>query len=320
LVNREPRNGVLGLEMMKRGRRGVGVRVAPSPRWGDEGVASTVGTIMALMVFMALLSMFTNQYVPVWMEDNEAKHMNQVESQMGMLKHGIDTQILVGQLGGAMDISVYSPITLGSEGVPMFAALTQGYLDILPDKGRTSVSFVFDADKGTGATLVPISSNSSGSIAMEAPNRYYVSQILTYENDAIILKQGDGIVMKSIPQFSVRQEGSSYRVSFTQVTLYGANKSYSGTGTTGIHTSLRYTNSTTYTNLTSDINITISSTYASAWAAYFNDYLPKTGLAVADYTVIATATHTYLELNMGRFSSMTLNQAHFDVLMGEVGV
>jgi hypothetical protein len=281
-----------------------------------------VGTIMALMVFMSMLSVFTNQYVPVWMEDNEAKHMNLVESQMGMLKHGIDTQILVGQIGGATDVSVYSPITLGSEGVPMFAAPTQGYLDILPNKGRSTVSFQFDPTDDGVANPVPITSESLGSIAMEAPNRYYVPQILTYENDAIILKQGDGVIMKSVPQFSVRQEGSSFRVSFTQVTLYGVNKSYTGSGTTGVHTSLRYTNSSTYTNLTTDITITIRSTYASAWVAYFNDYLPRAGLlnnTNFEYNPAPTATQVTLVLYRVSFSSVTVNQAHFEILMGEVG-
>ena len=281
-----------------------------------------MGTIMALMVFMTMLSMFTNQYVPVWMEDNEAKHMNQVESQVGMLKHGIDTQILVGQLGGSTDISVYSPITLGSEGVPMFAAPTQGYLDILPDKGKTWTNFSFDPDTTDPANpVVAITSASSGSIAMEAPNRYYVPQILTYENDAIILKQGDGVIMKSVPQFTVRQEGSSFRVAFTQVTLTGVNKSYTGSGTTGVHTSLRWTNSSTYMDLTTDISITIQSTYSNAWVAFFNDYLPRVGLlATTDYTInIVTPGQVILTLNMGSFSSVTVNQANFEILMGEVG-
>lgn len=277
---------------------------------------------MALMVFMTMLSMFTNQYVPVWMEDNEAKHMNQVESQVGMLKHGIDTQILVGQLGGTTDISVYSPITLGSEGVPMFAAPTQGYLDILPDKGNSYVYFQFDPDTTDPANLpVDIYSNSSGSIAMEAPNRYYVPQILTYENDAIILKQGDGVIMKSVPQFTVRQEGSSFRVSFTQVTLTGVNKSYTGSGTTGVHTSLRYVTSSTYTDLTTDITITIKSTYSSAWVAYFNDYLPRAGLLLGtDYSInIATPGQVVLTLDLGSFSSITVSRAELEILMGEVG-
>ena len=306
---------------MQGGRRGEGGRINPSPRWGDEGVASTVGTIMALMVFMTLLSMFTNQYVPIWMEDNEAQHMNTVESQMGMLKHGIDTQILVGQMGGATEMSVYSPITLGSEGVPMFAAPTQGYLDILPDRGRSVIDFEIDADPDPiVVNPIQITSSSSGSIAMEAPNRYYVQQILTYENDAIILKQGDGVVMKSIPQFIVRQEGSQFRASFTQVSLYGVNKSYSGTGTTGIHTSLIYSNSTMYSVLTSNITLTVTSNYASAWAAFFEDYLPRAGLTTADYEVTSTATQMTLELEMARFSGITINQAHFEILMGEVGV
>src|SRR5437867_8242758 len=54
---------------------------------GDEkGVASTVGTIMALLVFLTFLSLIVNQYVPVWMKDSEASHMNGALGQFGGLK------------------------------------------------------------------------------------------------------------------------------------------------------------------------------------------------------------------------------------------
>ena len=36
-----------------------------------QGVASTVGTIMALLVFLAFMALITNTYVPAWMMDNE---------------------------------------------------------------------------------------------------------------------------------------------------------------------------------------------------------------------------------------------------------
>ena len=68
---------------------GSKMNIRRHPNWNNEGVASTVGTIMALMVFLAFLSMFTSQYVPVWMEENEASHMNVVYSQFANLKQSV---------------------------------------------------------------------------------------------------------------------------------------------------------------------------------------------------------------------------------------
>src|SRR6266704_3673091 len=65
---------------------------------GDEkGVASTVGTIMALLVFLTFLSLIVNQYVPVWMKDSEASHMNGALGNFGSLKGAIDLQLLAAQ-------------------------------------------------------------------------------------------------------------------------------------------------------------------------------------------------------------------------------
>jgi len=59
-------------------------RFRPRRQWDDDGVASTVGTIMALLVFLTFLSLITNQYVPVWMKDSEAGHMGEALGQLGV--------------------------------------------------------------------------------------------------------------------------------------------------------------------------------------------------------------------------------------------
>src|SRR6266540_4214655 len=66
-------------------------------RSDERGVASTVGTIMALLVFLTFLSLIVNQYVPVWMKDSEAAHMNTALGNFGSLKGAIDLQVLAAQ-------------------------------------------------------------------------------------------------------------------------------------------------------------------------------------------------------------------------------
>src|SRR6266496_4163795 len=88
-------------------------------RSDERGVASTVGTIMALLVFLTFLSLIVNQYVPVWMKDSEASHMNNALGQFSSMKSAIDLQNLAAQGSGSdyVPVTAASAVTLGVEGV-----------------------------------------------------------------------------------------------------------------------------------------------------------------------------------------------------------
>src|SRR6058998_3409060 len=100
-------------------------------RSDERAVASTIGTVMALLVFLTFLSVIVNQYVPIWMTDSEASHMNTVLGQFGGFKGEVDIQMLAAQ--AAQDAGTFSiPVTtstavsLGVDGVPIFSAGTPG--------------------------------------------------------------------------------------------------------------------------------------------------------------------------------------------------
>src|SRR3989475_11838659 len=82
-------------------------------REDESGVASTVGTIMALLVFLTFISLIVNQYVPVWMKDSEASHMNGALGQFGGIKGAIDLQILAAQ-AAKISGTHYIPVTSSS--------------------------------------------------------------------------------------------------------------------------------------------------------------------------------------------------------------
>ncbi|MFW5928310.1 MAG: hypothetical protein ACOCSL_03820, partial [Thermoplasmatota archaeon] len=107
----------------------------------EEGVATTVGTIMALLIFLSIFSLITQQYVPVWMEDNEAYHVDEVKSQFAQMKGNIDSLIL----NNYKNYPTYTSIKLGSEGIPMFAEETYGIISLESSWGDTdkgmSISF-----------------------------------------------------------------------------------------------------------------------------------------------------------------------------------
>src|SRR5207247_9334959 len=66
-------------------------------RSDERAVASTIGTVMALLVFLTFLSVIVNQYVPIWMKDSEASHMNTALGQFGGFKGEVDIQMLAAQ-------------------------------------------------------------------------------------------------------------------------------------------------------------------------------------------------------------------------------
>ncbi len=323
-------------------------RVKPRKRWNDEGVASTVGTIMALMVFLAFLSMFTNQYIPVWMEENESAHMIIAYGQFSNLKQSIDMQILVGIIHGSSPVSIYTPITLGASGVPIFAAPTAGYLGAYNSISYDNVSFSFNMNNVSVPMIYDFrspldTSTLGGTILLEAPNRYYVAQTLAYENDAIILKQADGEHMKSDPQLIVHRSGNDFDISYTQVDLRGDDSRYVGFGTRGIQTTLGAVSSMTYNTITKvnetnhNVNFYINHTtrYKNAWYTSFNNTLSSAGMSwgsdfsLHDYfietiNISSDPLHPFatvsLRINPDSISRFTLTTAHIELVTSEAGV
>src|SRR2546422_9274652 len=205
-------------------------------RRGGEGAASTVGTIMGLPVFLTFLSLIVNQYVPVWMKDSEASHMTGALGQFGGIKGAIDLQILAAQaaqISGThyIPVTASSAVSLGVDGVPIFAASTLGTLQSFPDGGPFTVSF----DYLIRGVSTHVQEQSNGSIELDVGNRYYVPQKIAYENGAVIRYQSDGQVIRAQPTFSVVKTNNTLDISFGLVSLYGAG-SVSGTSTEVVNT------------------------------------------------------------------------------------
>jgi len=251
---------------------------------GDEtGVASTVGTIMALLVFLTFLSLIVNQYVPVWMKDSEAAHMSSALGQFGGLKGSIDLQILAAQMAqGAgttyLPITSSSPITLGIDGVPIFSGPTLGSLVSLPDSGAWNVSFAYRIN----GVLVHVWQNASGAIDLNVANRYFPGGHIVYENGAVIRAQADGQVVRAEPAFQATRSGSNVTVAFQLINLYG-HGGVTGTTTEVVNAKVFGVNRQDYTDLASRIWINHTSAYGLAWYGFMNRTL-ATGFGVTGGT------------------------------------
>lgn len=216
----------------------------------DEGVASTVGTIMALLVFLSLMSLITQQYVPVWMEDKEAYHVDNVMGQFTQIKGNVDNLVI----SEHEDYPMYSTMTLGSEGVPLFAGRSDGVIRLLPDEGNITLNFD-NRDPLVG----------SGSLSLEARNRYFEEQTIAYQNGAILLEQEEDSIMRAPPQLTIEeQEDGNYSIDIHIIDIRGEEKRLSGSRNIGVITELWDTSRNSYED-PENVQIAIDTEYTGGW-------------------------------------------------------
>jgi hypothetical protein len=274
---------------------------------------------MALLVFLTFLSMFTNSYVPVWMQDNERAHMNSAINQFGDLKGKIDNLIVTAQVTGSTSIYMYSPITLGAAGIPIFASPTAGLLTYSPQglgDSSVNVSFTYRLNN----QITSVSNYGGGMVELYAPNRYYVQQWVAYENDAVIVKQQDGQAIRAFPSMGVQKNGLVTNIQFTQIDFIGTNASLGGTSTAGLNLNLVYLDSQTY-NVSSGnakiVTVTLTTRYSTAWQQYIGDLFSKAGLkSPGDYTITVKTVNNNVQtitLTIKNAGTLIYNRAFVNV-------
>ncbi len=239
-------------------------------REDESGVASTVGTIMALLVFLTFISLIVNQYVPVWMKDSEASHLGNAFGQFGSLKGSVDLQMLAAQMAqnagvDYIPISSFTPVTLGVEGIPIFTSPTIGTLNSVSDQGPFTTELTYRI-QGVNTN---VREGSAGRIVLEVFNRYYLHASLAYENGAVVRAQTDGQAIRADPTFDVVIVNNTLRMSATHVSLFGSG-STQGSSTEGIHAKLIGVDRQDYTQVRSDVWLNATTPSGVAWVSFYN--------------------------------------------------
>lgn len=300
-----------------------------------------MGTILSIMVFMTFLGMFTNQYVPIWMKENETNHMNNVVGQLSNLKSGIDMQVLNNneQVASA---PIYAPIQLHAEGVPVFASPTLGALIFISDGpvsplGSPFFNITFPYFVGSGGSIQYFTLDKSngghtgGDLEFYGPNRYYVQQRVTYENGAIILNQSDGESVLAGFAIRIVNNGGDISLKLTLTSLSGTNKTIGGSGTKSITSTLEYTSYEKLTNSSGGIvDLTICSKYPDAWMSYFNalkaDFLSGSGIPATfhwDITKIgftSSAGYSMVHITIDSVNILEYTKAVATISIADIGV
>jgi len=253
-----------------RALRGLRVR-ACHVRHDDEGAAGVVAIMMSILVVLLLITLITSVWMPVWMKDREARHSRTAASDFGNIKAMIDNQVLQGDTNFIMA----TPLTLGTEGVPIVGSDSSGTFSINYFRGNVP-EFYCNIRNQSGQLNV----TATGGMKYSTNNRDFVDQELAYENGAILLMQDKSEqVTKVGPQFTVERLGPTVKVSFVLITVSGVETSMEGVGTVLIRTQLvTYTSSTNSFVSAQWLNLTMITEYPDAWFRYFNDQLVDVGL------------------------------------------
>ena len=250
--------------------------IAHKRHWDEEGVASTVGTIMALMIFLTFLSMIVNSYVPVWMKDSESSHMNVAYGQFGDFKESIDTQILYARMSELAGVhftptTVFTPVTLGLDGVPIFSSPTLGLLTLDQAKAPWNTVFGYYPNKIVNVKQ-QVNETAGGYLRLDTYNRYFIPQTLAYENGAVIKAQTDGMVLRAEPTFDINFINNTEDITMVMITLLGYG-SLQGSTTEGVHAKVISVSTDEYNRVYSDVNVTHRTPFGLGWWGYYNKTL-----------------------------------------------
>lgn len=259
----------------------------------DDAVVGIVATFLIVGLIVTVISMIQAVYVPEWMEQTEADHMEVVADQFSQLKFAIDIQ----SANKKPDIPISTSITLGNKELPFLtSSRAYGSLDILSDECMVTIN---------SSTVTK--SYSLGVIKYSSANAYFLNQAYICEAGAVILSQSQGNTMSIKPAFSVSYGyGADINISFTiiNISTIGEKRSIGGYGTYPIQTEFSDNDTTVFPDVK---NITIDTNYQNAWQKFINNTLINSGLNHhsygADFSISVDDDSMILEFN----SSITVN-------------
>ena len=257
----------------------------------DDAVVGIVATFLIVGLIVTVISMIQAVYVPEWMEQTEADHMEVVADQFSQLKFAIDTQSAIKE----PDTPISTSITLGNKELPFLtSSRAYGSLDILSDECIVTIT------NDSGPVSYPL-----GVIKYSSANAYFLNQAYICEAGAVILSQSQGNTMSIKPAFSVSY-GADINISFTiiNISTIGEKRSIGGYGTYPIQTEFSDNDTTVFLDVK---NITIDTNHQNAWQKFINNTLINSGLNYDGYdtnfSININGDSVILEFN----SSITVN-------------
>ncbi len=231
----------------------------------NEGVVGIIIAFLLTGLIVVVISIIQTVYVPKWMEQAEAEHMEVVADQFSQLKFAIDTQSAIKQ----KDTPISTSITLGNKDMPFLTSnKAYGSLEILSDECTITITEITE-DNLTLNHSFPVKI-----IKYNCQNNYFLEQSYIFEAGAVIINQIDGNVMAIKPAFIVKNE-KDINITIINISTIGDKSSIGGYGTYPIQTEYSTSNPSPIPNV---MNITISTNYPISWRNFISKTLADSDL------------------------------------------
>ena len=227
----------------------------------NEAVAGVIVAVLMIGLILSIIAFIQAVYVPQWMEEKEAEHMEEVGNQFSQLKFAVDTLSVTRQKNSPISCS----ITLGSKEMPfLYSEKSYGSLEILPNDCKIEIIDNF----GTSFEF------NLGSIRYDSDNYYYLDQSYIFEAGALLLVQDEDNVISIQPAISIVDQKDLF-FNFVKFSGIGDKTSASGYGTYPLQAKF-FDSEDLIINSVQQINLNTS--YIDAWKGYFEDLFAKSDL------------------------------------------
>jgi len=272
-----------------------------------DGVVGIVVAVLLIGLMVSVVSLVQLVYVPDWMEQREAAHMDKVAAQFSQLKFAIDTQ----NANKQDNITIATSVTLGSKELPYWMSLRAfGRLSILSDSFRIIITNASSS-----------SQFSIGAIKYSSSNGYFLNQDFIYEGGAVITNQAEGNIISIKPSFpfvNKVQNRLTIALDIINISGVGGKLSGSGYGTTAIQT--EYSGLQTQQIFEQVRSIEIISKYSHSWYIFMNWTLENQGLipGVIGGDFYITPDHENNRINIDFFSNNLIGYPTFNLTMTEI--
>ena len=263
----------------------------------ESAVVGIITAILIVGLFVSIFATIQTVYVPQWMEENEATHLQEVKNQFMQLKFALDIQVYNPEQN---EMKLTTPITLGSEEVPYFLS-EKSYGEIKIDSNTFQIEIT-----GNNSTI----KDSLNTLYYQSQNSYYTDQRFTYETGGVILSQSEGSLLVSSPFLCISESNESFFFNWTMVniTSIGGKRSTHGSSTISILT--QYSN-ISETNIMNASTIQINTDYPLVWKRYLNNTLSEKGLTYnTNFTITTESDKITLNLLMDEQINWNLNKVN----------
>jgi len=246
----------------------------------EQGVAGVVVGLLFIGLIFSAVAFVQGVYVPQWMEEKEAEHMDTVSNQFSQLKFSADTLAVISKQYSPIS----NPVTLGSKEMPfLFSQRSYGSLNIIPDECIIIFTDIFDA--AYSYTL--------GAITYSSQNAYFINQDYVYEAGGLILSQDSGDIFVMNPSIYLIDK-TDLHFDLIKLTPIGGKLSASGFGTYPVQT--RYSDSETV-DLIITKSIEIYNSHLGAWDEFFENLFLDLDLKKIEYKIEPTADGNGMEIS-----------------------